>query len=95
MKAFLLKIYLVTSVFFLGMLIGIFQDNEEKEPVNDREVALHVDRPQTWIDRDVAQQDLAEKQAKLEEEGAINLFSAFGQSIAETVTVVTTTIFDG
>ncbi|PAQ16531.1 hypothetical protein CD798_01195 [Bacillaceae bacterium SAOS 7] len=95
MKAFLLKIYLVTSVFFLGILIGIFQNNGEKESGYEREVAIHVDRPQTWIERDVTQQDLAEKQARLEEEGAINLFSAVGQSIAETVTVVTTTIFDG
>ncbi|WP_203361693.1 hypothetical protein [Bacillus sp. REN10] len=95
MKAFLLKTYLVVSIFFLGMLIGIFQNTREETPVHDREFVIQMDRPQTWVKKDVIEQDLATKQARVEKEGAINLFSVVGQSLAETVTVVTTTMFDG
>ncbi|KAB7708716.1 hypothetical protein F9802_00760 [Bacillus aerolatus] len=98
MKIFLLKICLVVSIFFLGVLIGSFQSRDwpESSPYWRTASVKKEEAPAfSFFQQDAAEIDLRVKKEKLEEEESVNLFSKVGQSLAEAVTFAAASLFNG
>ncbi|KKB43185.1 hypothetical protein [Bacillus thermotolerans] len=90
MKEFLLKVNVIVSIFFLGILIGIFQDKHEEEPPTegktDKAIFSLFQAEQTEV-------DLRVKKAEMTEQDGVNIFSEAGQTVADSVTFIVSSLF--
>jgi hypothetical protein len=96
MVKFMLKCFVLCSVLFFGVLIGMQQANEgmiKMKGYNDSELqgAFQVENKQTGdvqasiLGNKITSQDLKGKQEKLEQIEAFNIFSQIGKQIATIV----------
>lgn len=96
MVKFMLKCFVLCSILFFGVLIGMQQANEgmiKMKGYNDPELqgAFQVENKQTGdvqasiLGNKITSQDLKGKQEKLEQIEAFNIFSQIGKQIATIV----------
>ncbi|GLY10019.1 hypothetical protein [Pseudobacillus badius] len=91
MKIFLLKISLVLSLFFIGVLIGSFHS---QNPQTTSFYGQTEEPPFSFFEQDEAEIDLQKKRERLQDEENVNLFSKAGQSLAEAVTFAAASLFN-
>ncbi|MFK2824424.1 hypothetical protein QYG89_01765 [Bacillus sp. B190/17] len=98
MKTFLLKICLVVSIFFMGVLIGSFHNRSWQEPSPYEKAALIKKEKApafSFFQKDEAEMDLRMRKKKIEDGESVNVFSKVGQSLAEAVSVAAASLFNG
>lgn len=97
MKTFLLKISLVVSIFFIGVLIGSLHNNRYHEP-SPYERAIAVKKEEapafSFFQKSEAEIDLNRRKEKMEKENSVNIFSKAGQSLAEAVSFAAASLFN-
>ncbi|WP_235864004.1 YqxA family protein [Sutcliffiella halmapala] len=96
MKRFMFMCCLITTVLFLGVLLGMQQANEGMRKMKGYDdpsfkgQAFHVVETSeglngTFLGREITSQDIKEKQEKLEGIKAFNFFSSLGKKLANGV----------
>ncbi|CAG9619377.1 DUF3679 domain-containing protein [Sutcliffiella rhizosphaerae] len=103
MKRFMLKCLFITFVLFLGVLLGMQQANDGMrkmkgydDPAFSGEVFHVVEKTEniSFLGREYSNQDMQEKQEKLQEMKSYNFLSSTGKKLADGMTGLMSGLFD-